>query len=460
MKYLYLIILSLCLFACEKTQDQGELKVGISADYPPFDMVINGEVTGLDADVAKFIAEHLGKKLVIKEMDFASLMPALDSGIIDLAISNITKTSEREKNYDFSIPYYQSKTVLVTKNPTKKHFADFKYSKIGVQAGSFFETKLNELSINNKPMTRISMMIEDLKSGNVEAIILDEVIAENILEKYTNFYSVDVSNIKGVEVAIALKKASNLTEKVNEAIKESITNGHLEQLYNKWLFETQISDTEAQTTLGIENRYFYIIGEGASLTIQFALISTLCGLIIAIVLTIIAYISKIGLFFTNIYVSILRGTPLILQLSLIYFALPGMLDIKISVFTAGIIAFSINSAAYVFEHLKAGINSVDKGQIEAASSIGLSKMQTMRLIVIPQAFRNVVPSLINEAINLVKESSIISVIGAQDIMRKAQIISSETYDYMTPLMIAGLYYYLIINLLNLILVQINKKLAR
>ncbi|MBN9543740.1 MAG: amino acid ABC transporter permease, partial [Alphaproteobacteria bacterium] len=170
--------------------------------------------------------------------------------------------------------------------------------------------------------------------------------------------------------------------------------------------------------------------------------------------------SKLFKYVSNLYVSILRGTPLILQLSIIYFALPMILEVKISVFTAGIVAFSINSAAYMFEHLKAGINGVDKGQIEAANAIGMTKYQTMKLIVIPQALRNIVPSLINEAINMVKESSIISVLGAQDIMRKAQLISSETYDYLTPLIIAGIYYYIIINVMNIILVIINKKVAR
>jgi len=332
-------------------------------------------------------------------------------------------------------------------------------AKIGAQAGSIFETQLTELGYQTKPLARLAMMVEDLKTGNVDAILIDGPQVESIIDNYPDFTFIPATEIKDGGISVALKKGSNLTEKVDVIITETLKDGSLEAINQKWLVDFE-SAVAGEKIMGVEVRYFKVIAKGISLTLEFSLISTICGFLIATILTVLSGTSKLFKYVSNLYVSILRGTPLILQLSIIYFALPMILEVKISVFTAGIVAFSINSAAYMFEHLKAGINGVDKGQIEAANAIGMTKYQTMKLIVIPQALRNIVPSLINEAINMVKESSIISVLGAQDIMRKAQLISSETYDYLTPLIIAGIYYYIIINVMNIILVIINKKVAR
>ncbi|MDR2075042.1 MAG: amino acid ABC transporter permease [Holosporales bacterium] len=147
-------------------------------------------------------------------------------------------------------------------------------------------------------------------------------------------------------------------------------------------------------------------------------------------------------------VSILRGTPVILQLSIIYFATTWIM--KLSIISAGIIAFGINSSAYVSEIFRSGIESLPRGQFEASQTLEIPKFHMWKKIIFPQVFHNMLPALINESISLLKETAIIGIIGGMDITRTAQAIASEHYDYFTPLCIAGVYYYCLTTIIELI----------
>lgn len=187
------------------------------------------------------------------------------------------------------------------------------------------------------------------------------------------------------------------------------------------------------------------ISKGIIVTLQYTITSLFFGLIIGIIISLFKFssffiLTTIG----NIYVSIFRGTPLLVQLFLVYFGTPQLIGYKIGAFEAGILAFSLNSGAYVSEIIRAGIQSVDKGQFEAAASLGLSYIQTMKDIIFPQAIRNILPALVNEAINLLKESSLVSTIGVWDLMRRARIIGAEKFIYLEPLICVAIIYYLLV----------------
>ncbi len=158
------------------------------------------------------------------------------------------------------------------------------------------------------------------------------------------------------------------------------------------------------------------------------------------------------------YTSIFRGTPLLLQLILIYHATPQLTGYDISIWQAGILTFTLNSGAYVAEHIRGGINAVDKGQMEAALSLGIPYFMFMKDIILPQAIRNILPSLVNESIDLLKESALISVIGGADILRRANIVASEKYLYFEPLLVAGALYYILVMVLTFGARLLEKKL--
>lgn len=195
------------------------------------------------------------------------------------------------------------------------------------------------------------------------------------------------------------------------------------------------------------------IVKGFGITIGLAFFAAVFGLVIGIILTLLSEskFKKVA----HVYIDIFRGTPLILQLSIMYFAVPqlinGLFDttaFTISAFMASVFTFSLNSGAYISEIIRSGINSVDPGEIEAAVSLGIKKRHIYKDIVFPIALRNSLPALMNELVTLVKESSVVSIIGLQDLMRRQQIVSSQTYMYFEPLLIVGVIYYIVIKVLS------------
>ena len=167
---------------------------------------------------------------------------------------------------------------------------------------------------------------------------------------------------------------------------------------------------------------------GAAVTVQITALSVLLGIIIGLFVG-IARIStyRIIHLIAAVYVDFLRGTPLLVQIFLVYFALPVVTGQRIDPFLAAIAACSINSSAYVAEIFRAGIQSIDAGQMEAGRSLGMTWTQTMRYIIVPQAARRVIPPLGNEFIALLKDSSLVSVIGFEELTRRGQLIIARTY---------------------------------
>jgi len=173
---------------------------------------------------------------------------------------------------------------------------------------------------------------------------------------------------------------------------------------------------------------FPLLLTGAGVTLKITILSVGLGLLIGMFVG-IARLAKIWpvRFFATIYVDFIRGTPLLVQIFIIYFALPLVLGRRIDPFIAAITACSINSGAYIAEIFRAGIQSIDKGQMEAGRSLGMTWVQTMRFIILPQAFKRIIPPLGNEFIAMLKDSSLVSVIGFEELTRRGQLVIARTY---------------------------------
>lgn len=204
----------------------------------------------------------------------------------------------------------------------------------------------------------------------------------------------------------------------------------------------------------------YIL-EGIPITLLYTVTSLACGFFLGVILAMMKVSSyKTFHIFGRIYTSIFRGTPLLLQLTLVYFASPELTGYKITPWEAGILTFSLNSAAYVSEIIRAGILAVDRGQTEAALSLGIPYPLMMKDIILPQAIRNILPALVNESVDLLKESALISVIGGADILRRANVVASEKYLYFEPLIVAGLLYYILVMILSGLAKLLEKRMAQ
>lgn len=203
------------------------------------------------------------------------------------------------------------------------------------------------------------------------------------------------------------------------------------------------------------------IFKGVFVTLEFTVISTFFGFILGTILSIIKIAKFEPIRWLGIaYTSVFRGTPLLVQLSLVYFAIPQLTGYDIPALQAGVIAFSLNSAAYVSEVIRAGILAVPKGQRDAALSLGVPYPKMMRDIILPQALKNILPALVNEGINLLKDSTLVSVITASDLMRRSEIVMAQTYKYFEPLILIAAIYYVLVMFLTWLGRGLERRLRR
>lgn len=224
----------------------------------------------------------------------------------------------------------------------------------------------------------------------------------------------------------------------------------------------------------LEKKYYEIIWQGLTWTLALTAIALLIGLIIGIFIALVQItqvsnksgvmhkvwriVLKFLKWLTSMYVYIIRGTPSALQIVFIWSVVITSPDIPRLV--VGGIAFGINSGAYMAELIRAGIQGIDKGQMEAGRSLGLSYAETMQSIILPQAFRQMLPALVSEFICLVKETAIISFIGGLDLMKAQSIIQSRTYNALQPLLLVGLCYLVITGILTLVMHHLEKKYSK
>ena len=224
---------------------------------------------------------------------------------------------------------------------------------------------------------------------------------------------------------------------------------------------TELSE-EIYKSLIYQQRYEYVL-EGLKNTIIMALFATLIGIALGIIIAIIRdnYEKKKKLpilnGICNIYVSVIRGTPALLQLMIIYYVVFKSVDINGVL--VGIIAFGLNSAAYVSEIIKAGINSINKGQMEASRALGFNYSQSMKYIIMPQAIKNILPALGNEFITLLKETSVAGYIGIIELTKSSDIIASRTYDYFFPLIMVAIIYLIMTLGLSKLVEAMERKLS-
>lgn len=209
-----------------------------------------------------------------------------------------------------------------------------------------------------------------------------------------------------------------------------------------------------------EDRYKLLI-EGVGVTIKVSLLAVVVGILIGMLIAMCNLSQKklpraIG----GIYTDVIRGTPSVTQLMIIYFVIFASVPVQLDKWIIAAIAFGVNSGAYVSEIIRGGILSVDHGQTEAGRSLGLNAFQTMTRIVIPQAVKNIFPALCNEFIVLIKETAIVGYVGLMDIQKAGDFIKSATYEAFMPLVGTAVIYYVLIKILTLSLRQVEKRLRR
>ena len=446
-------LLSMIFFLTSCSVKNEKLILATEAGFAPYEYYENGEIVGVDIDIAREIAKELNMELEIKDVAFDSIINEVKSGKSDIGAAGISFTEERSKEVDFTNYYMTSKQVLVVKKDSLiKSPSDLVNVRVAVQLGTVADDYLtsNYHNISLVREKKFLAAIEDLQDNKVDVVVMDEIPAKELIND--RLIILDEPLVTDYYGMIVQKGNSGLLQKANEVIDNLRESGRIDEILlehmgvrdkNNTITESNSLYDKFYYSVIYDGRYKYIL-EGLANTLLMALGAVMIGIIIGTSLAIFRNIhdstGKIKLLniLAKTYITIIRGTPSILQLMIIYYVI--FKTTNISIVLVGIVAFGINSGAYVAEIVRAGINSVSRGQKEAGYALGLSYHQVMRHIVIPSAIKNILPTLGNEFITLVKETAVGAYIGIIELTKASDIIASRTYDYFFPLIIIALIY--------------------
>ncbi|AMV59792.1 ABC-type amino acid transport system, permease and periplasmic component [Pediococcus damnosus] len=434
-----------------KIQKKGVLVMGTSPDYAPYEFQTtkNGKSVdvGMDISIAKQIAKDLGVKLEIKNMDFDSLLVALQTGKVDMVMAGMNPTPARRKSVTFSNIYYQGgQDIVINKKDNKiyKNKDSFVNKTVGAQTGTmqYNMAKKQIPNVKVKGFDKGADLILALQTNKIDGIVMEKPSAEAYVKNNSQLSLINGNfNLSKDESssAIAFQKGSNT---LAAAVNKSLAKIKKKDLINKEYLKDAGSHMKTNTVDTSMWHYWKYFAKGIGYTLLISAFSVFFGFILGTILAFMR-LSRNKLFkaVSTAYIEFIRGTPLMVQIMFVYFGIG--LVVNIPALTSGIIAVSLNSGAYVAEVIRGGINSIDKGQTEAARSLGLSKNYTMRYVVLPQAIKNIWPALGNEFISLIKESSIVSIIGVTDLIYQLKIVQSDTYRGVAPIVVAMLLYFVV-----------------
>ncbi len=453
-------------------QASGVLRVGTEGTYSPFSFhdPATGQLTGYDVDVAKAVGDKLGVKVEFVETPWDSIFAALGANRFDVVANQVTITPERQAKYDMSEPYAIGEGVIVTRadDNTIHSLDDLKGKVAAESATSNWADVARQAGARVEVVEGFTQAIKLLNQGRVDATINDSLAVYAYLAE-TGDTSVKIAATTGQksEQGFAARKNSGLLPELNKALDELRDDGTLASISQRYLKANASGGVERPEGAQPRTAWQLIAANLAPMakaaitkTIPLTFISFAIGLVIALAVALARLSSNV--FLTNLarlYISIIRGTPLLVQLFIVFYALPE-LGIRISPFPAAIIAFSLNVGGYAAEIIRSAIQSIPKAQWEAAETVGLGYVATLRRIILPQAARVAVPPLSNTLISLVKDTSLASTILVTELLRTAQIAAAPTFEFFALYATAAAYYWVICLVLSFFQGRVEHRLER
>lgn len=464
--------------------------VGFDAEFPPYGYQDDsGEYVGFDLDLAQEVCDRRGWKLVKQPIDWDSKDMELKSGAIHCIWNGFTMNG-RENKYTWSVPYVDNSQVVIVKSDSGiKKLEDLAGKVVAVQSDSSALAALagEDASQENLDLASTFAALQEigdynsafmnLDAGAVDAICMDIGVANYEIEARGDAFSMLDEQVSTEQYGVGFKLGNTqLRDAVQDTLLEMLDDGTFNKIAQKWGLEDCVclsheevgavsTETPTVEKKAQGNKIVHTIkllgrGMGDTLLIFFLtlLFSMPLGLLVAFGrrnrFSVVRWIFRI-------YISIMRGTPLMLQLLVVFFGpyyLFGTVMPSSYRFLAVIIGFSLNYAAYFAEIYRSGIEGVPKGQYEAASVLGYTKTQTFWKIIFPQMCRRVIPPVTNEVITLVKDTSLAFALAYTEMFTVAKQISASQAT-MLPLFIAGIFYYVFNFIVAVVMERVEKKLS-
>ncbi len=479
---------SVCLTAPEASADvaaRTSFTVGFDAEFPPYGYQNeSGEYVGFDLSLAEEVCKRRGWELIKQPIDWNSKDMELKTGAIDCIWNGFT-INGRENDYTWSTPYVDNSQVVVVKNDSDiSALADLAGKTVAVQAdssalaaftGEDAEPENIALKDSFKDLQQVgdyNSAFLNLESGAVDAVCMDIGVANYETAARGGSFRILDERVSSEAYGVGfLKGNTDLRDAVQETLLEMLDDGTFAQIAADWDLSDSVclsrSDAVREDTVqeaipfgeklaGICKQL--LKGVGASLAIFFL------TLLFALPLGLLIAMGRMSRFkplswLVKLYISIVRGTPLMLQLLVVFFGPYYLFGVQTSTgyrFYAVIIGFTLNYAAYFAEIYRSGIQAVPVGQYEACEILGYSKSQTFFKIVFPQMVKNILPSITNEVITLVKDTSLAFAISYTEMFTLAKQVAAAEATIL-PLFIAGVFYYIFNAVVAFVMERIEKK---
>jgi len=429
-------------------------------------------IVGFEVDLADALAGRMERKARFVQNQWDGLVPGLERGEYDVVINGLEITAERAEKINFSNPYFYS-TLTITRrvdDSRVQRAEDLRGLRVGVLKVTFAERYVE--SLGNVKIRSYDGQVQpyiDLALDRLDAVVMDTPIA---------LYYATGPQVKNIEIAsarmtfgVGIRKTDvDLLQQVNRALDSLKADGTLRKIYSDWGIynaataqafadrepvsndnATRYRDyldairTEHTFKERLEQywQYLPLLLQGALVTLEISVLSMALAIGLGLAMAVLRVFGPpVVAWIVIAFIEVIRGTPLLIQLFIIFYGLPSI-GIKFSPLWAAVIGLGINYGAYEAENYRAGIQSIPRGQLDAALALGLTRHQTIQKIVLPQAIRLVIPPVTNDFIALLKDSSLVSVITMVELTKMYGQLAATNYDYIgIGLLTAAIYFVL------------------
>ncbi|HET7545624.1 MAG TPA: ABC transporter substrate-binding protein/permease [Polyangiaceae bacterium] len=435
-----------------------------------------GVIIGFEVEIADALAKELGVRAKFQQNDWSNLLPSLERGDFDLALNGLEDTPARRARLRLSRPYFVYGETLALRTGSHLHtLAELSGRRIGTLNQTVAQDLLQAQHANVVLYEGQQEPYMDLARGRVEGVLLDHVIADRYGCGQPGLYCVKEDLARGTYVIGMRPSDVELATRVDGALARLIENGTLRGILEHWrLWDARqeqlaafaplpaampgvpqavssvappvasavplvpIAVAPAKQTLSAAQ--FGLFLHGALFTILISVCAFALALPLGVLLAVIrSHGGPVARFLATAYVELLRGTPVLLQLYVLYYGLSSW--VRLGPIEAAILGLGLNYAAYEAEVQRGALAALPRGQAEAASSLGLSRYQVLRHVLLPQSLRIALPALTNDFVALLKDSSLVSVITVVELTKRMTIVAVELRDWVIPgLLCAAMYF--------------------
>jgi polar amino acid transport system substrate-binding protein len=480
MKLLLAILLALTATSAQAQTLRWAADAQSGAPYVFHDPLPPNQLTGYEADIVTALAARLHRTPVFMQNDWDGLIPGLQRGLYDMVIDGLEITPEHSAVVDFSTPYYTTYEQLVVRR------GDTRWNSLAALANrpiGTLKASVGERILQARPGANVHAYDEetdayaDLANGRLDAVLLDAPIALYYAAPDPRLVLVGAP-IGRLQYGIAVVRGNTaLLGPIDAALAAMRSDGTLRRIFQRWnlwsplltqqdggggaavapvAYERFVAATAPRHGWGERLRRYIgfipLIARAAVLTLEVSLAAMVVAIAAGLGLALGRLYGPrpIGMLCVGV-IEVVRGTPLLIQILFVFYALPNI-GIRLDPFVAGVLALGLNYAAYEAENYRAGLQAVPQGQAEAAIALNMTRAQSLRFVVVPQAFRIVVPVMTNDFISLLKDSSLVSIITLTELSQTYVRLSTTYYDYFgTGVMIGAAYL-----LLGLPFVQLSR----